>query len=132
MNNVDFRYVFVGIESPEDEILKLAGKKQNVNRSVVDAVRKISFYGMVVNGGFIIGFDNESDRTAENLIKTIQDSGVSMAMLGMLYAAPNTQLTRRLKREGRLFAEGTIQRDANTEVKSLLKVCGKAGINKTR
>jgi hypothetical protein len=40
------------------------------------------------------------------MIDLIQDTGICMAMVGMLVALPNTQLSRRLKREGRLFWGG--------------------------
>ena len=116
MQDVDFRFVFIGIETPDNEILKMTNKKMNVNVPITSAIRKIYSYGMIVNAGFIIGFDNETDRTAENMIKCIQDSGICMAMLGMLYALPKTQLTRRLKREGRLFEDGSTLRDIDTEI----------------
>lgn len=103
MKDVDFRYVFLGIETPENETLALNHKNQNVNKSVTDAVRKIMSYGIVCNGGFIIGFDSDSPAIAQNMISCIQDSGVTMAMVGLLYGLPNTQLTRRLESEGRLF-----------------------------
>jgi radical SAM superfamily enzyme YgiQ (UPF0313 family) len=114
MKDVDFRFVFLGIETPEDEILKLTNKTININRPIVKAVNKISSYGMIVNAGFIIGFDNETDQTAESMIQCIQDSGICMAMVGKLYALPETQLTRRLKREGRLFENSSTLRDNNT------------------
>jgi radical SAM superfamily enzyme YgiQ (UPF0313 family) len=107
MKDVDFRFVFIGIETPEDDILKLTNKKINIDRPIVDSVNKISSYGMIVNAGFIIGFDNETEQTAENMIECIQDSGICMAMVGKLYALPKTQLTRRLEREGRLFEIGS-------------------------
>ena len=114
MKDVDFRFVFLGIETPEDEILKLTNKTININRPIVKAVNKISSYGMIVNGGFIIGFDNETDQTAESMIQCIQDSGICMAMVGKMYALPETQLTRRLQREGRLFENSSTLRDNNT------------------
>jgi len=116
MQDVDFRYVFVGVETPEDEALKQAQKTQNVNRPLTENMRKIYAHGMIVNGGFILGFDSETDRTADKMIRCIQDSGICMAMLGTLYALPNTQLTRRLRREGRLFEDGSKQRDNGTEI----------------
>jgi radical SAM superfamily enzyme YgiQ (UPF0313 family) len=103
MQDCDFRYVFLGIETPENNTLALTNKTQNVNRPVTEAVRKILSYGMVSNGGYIIGFDSESSRIAANMIDSIQESGISMAMIGLLYALPNTQLTRRLEAENRLF-----------------------------
>ncbi|UCF63434.1 MAG: DUF4070 domain-containing protein, partial [bacterium] len=116
MKDVDFRYVFIGIESPDNEILKSTQKTLNVNKNIVESVKKINSYGMIVNAGFIIGFDNESDDTADNMIKFIQESGICMAMLGRLYALPNTQLTKRLREEGRLLEEGSKIRDIDTDV----------------
>ena len=103
MQDCDFRYVFLGIETPENDTLALNNKNQNVNKPIGDAVRKILSYGMVSNGGYIIGFDSESRQVASNMINSIQESGICMAMIGLLYALPNTQLTRRLEAEGRLF-----------------------------
>jgi len=113
MKDVDFRYVFLGIETPENETLAYNQKKQNVNKSVTDAVKKIMSYGMVCNGGFIIGFDTDSANIADVMISCIQKSGISMAMLGFLYGLPNTQLTRRLEKEGRLFQNSSKAVDDN-------------------
>jgi radical SAM superfamily enzyme YgiQ (UPF0313 family) len=107
MKDVDFRYVFLGIETPENETLKFNQKTQNVNKSIEDAVRKLLSYGIVSNGGYIIGFDSESRQIADNMINSIQNSGICMAMISLLYALPNTQLTRRLESEGRLFLQAS-------------------------
>jgi radical SAM superfamily enzyme YgiQ (UPF0313 family) len=107
MREVDFRYVFLGIETPEDDTLKLNRKTQNVNKSVSEAVMKLLSYGIVSNGGFIIGFDSESKQIADRMIDSVQTSGICMAMVGLLYALPNTQLTRRLDSEGRLFKQSS-------------------------
>ncbi len=103
MRDCDFRYVFVGIESPDYRALARAGKIQNLNVSAPDAVRTIASYGIMVHGGFILGMDGEPPDIARNLIELIDDAGICMAMVGTLYALPNTQLERRLQREGRLF-----------------------------
>jgi len=116
MKDVDFRYVFIGIETPEETALIMTNKTANVNKPVTATVRKINSYGMIVNAGFIIGFDHESDQIAENMISCIQDSGISIAMLGMLYALPDTKLSRRLKVEGRLFEESSKQKANQTMI----------------
>jgi radical SAM superfamily enzyme YgiQ (UPF0313 family) len=105
MKDADFRGVFLGIETPDDEVLSRTQKGQNVNRPIPPLIKKINGYGMIVHAGFILGFDNETGRTAEVLCQCIQDSGIPLAMLGLLYALPNTQLTRRLRSEGRLFPD---------------------------
>ena len=39
------------------------------------------------------------------MISCIEDTGIVMAMVGLLVALPNTQLTKRLHREGRLLSD---------------------------
>jgi len=112
MRDNDFRYVFIGIETAEEHILDKTSKQLAVDVTVEEAVKIISSYGMIVNGGFILGFDNEDEFTAGNLISCIQNTGICMAMVGTLYALPNTQLTRRLEREGRLLSHGSTLVDA--------------------
>ncbi len=116
MSDADFRLVFTGLETPEDDVLERANKKTNMNRSIVDATKKISSYGMVVNAGFIIGFDNENGQTAKKMNALIQDTGICTAMLGLLYALPNTKLTSRLRQEGRLFEEFSVFTDNTTQI----------------
>jgi len=116
MRDVDFRLVFTGLETPENEVLEKVSKKINMNRSIVEATKKISSYGMVVNAGFIIGFDNENGQTANRMNGFIQDTGICVAMLGLMYALPNTKLTKRLQQEGRLFEEFSIFTDNKTQI----------------
>lgn len=103
MRSCEFRQVFIGIESSEKDILKAIQKPHNTQISIPEAVQKLNSYGFTVNTGFILGFDNETEHSAQNMIITIEESGIVLAMLGFLYALPNTQLTRRLKKEGRFL-----------------------------
>jgi radical SAM superfamily enzyme YgiQ (UPF0313 family) len=116
MQESDFRYVFVGIESPDEDVLVEAHKGQNRRVSVVDAVRILASHGIIVNGGFVLGFDSETEHTAGNMIDLIQDTGICSALVSTLTALPNTQLSRRLEREGRLFAGGLIVADPTVDV----------------
>jgi radical SAM superfamily enzyme YgiQ (UPF0313 family) len=103
MKDADFRYVFLGIETPDNDTLALNNKSQNVNKSIEEAVMKILSFGIVSNGGYIMGFDSDRPQIAEQMIASIQDSGICMTMIGLLSSLPGTQLTRRLQRENRLF-----------------------------
>jgi len=106
MRDCDFRYVFVGIESPEDAVLAQASKTQNRSVSVPGAVRTLVEHGLIVNGGFILGMDGESSSAARSVAGLIEEAGICLAMVGTLYALPKTRLTRRLEQEGRLFHGG--------------------------
>jgi radical SAM superfamily enzyme YgiQ (UPF0313 family) len=103
MRDLDFRYLFIGIESPEDAILSATRKSQNLHRDLVADLHKIYDHGIVVNGGFILGFDDETTTSARSMIDVIEAGNIVMSMVGLLYALPNTQLTRRLQKEGRLL-----------------------------
>ena len=60
---------------------------------------------MSVTAGFIVGFDTEKGSIADPMIDLIEEANIPIAMVGLLYALPNTQLTRRLAREGRLYVD---------------------------
>jgi radical SAM superfamily enzyme YgiQ (UPF0313 family) len=104
MQRAGFRRVFLGIETPDEASLKEAQKGQNTKRDLLAGVRKIQSYGMEVMGGFIIGFDNDPPDIFEKQIDFVTNSAIPMAMIGMLTALPDTQLWRRLEKEGRLLA----------------------------
>ena len=107
MRQAGFRRVFLGIETPVEESLKEAQKGQNLRRGLLDSVRRIQGYGMEVMAGFIVGFDNDPEDVFERQIKFIRESAIPLAMVGLLTALPETQLWRRLEREGRLLAESS-------------------------
>jgi radical SAM superfamily enzyme YgiQ (UPF0313 family) len=107
MRRAHFRRVFLGIETPVEASLKEAQKGQNMRRDLLDSVRKIQSYGMEVMAGFIVGFDNDPDDIFERQIEFIRESAIPLAMVGLLTALPDTQLWRRLDREGRLLVEST-------------------------
>ncbi len=107
MRQAGFRRVFLGIETPVEESLKEAQKYQNTRHSLLDSVRKIQSYGLEVMAGFIVGFDNDPENIFERQLKFIRESAIPLAMVGLLTALPDTQLWRRLQREGRLLAESS-------------------------
>lgn len=106
MREAGFRRVFLGIETPVEESLKEAQKSQN-RGNLLESVRKIQSYGMEVMAGFIIGFDNDPEDIFERQIDFIRKSAIPLAMVGLLNALPDTQLWKRLEREGRLLGEAS-------------------------
>jgi radical SAM superfamily enzyme YgiQ (UPF0313 family) len=102
MVRAGFNSVFVGIETPDDACLTECSKSQNRNRDLTSCVKKIQEYGMEVMGGFIVGFDSDSETIFNRMIKFIQDSGVVTAMVGLLNAPIGSKLYERLHKEGRI------------------------------
>ncbi len=104
MRRVDFRFVFMGIETPDPDLLAVTQKKVNSMKPIVERVHHVYRHGISISAGFILGFDNEKPGTADAMITCIEETGIMLAMVGLLSALPNTQLTRRLMREGRMIS----------------------------
>lgn len=105
LQKAGFFSVFIGIESPDPDVLIATRKKQNTRRDIAKSVHRIYDAGIWVLAGFIVGFDEENDHVAEEISALIEEAAIPVAMTGLLYALPNTQLTRRLAKEGRLHAD---------------------------
>lgn len=99
--------LFIGIESPDSKSLEECNKSQNKNRDLVSVVKKLQNAGFIVQGGFIVGFDNDKPSIFQNQIEFIQKSGIVTAMVGLLNALPKTKLYQRLKDAGRLVDESS-------------------------
>jgi radical SAM superfamily enzyme YgiQ (UPF0313 family) len=102
MVDAGFDQVFIGIETPDEASLSECSKRQNKNRDLVEDVKRIQRAGLQVQGGFIVGFDNDTPSIFQRQIDFIQKSGIVTAMVGLLQAPPGTRLYERLKKEGRL------------------------------
>ncbi len=105
MVKAGFEAVFIGIESPNEESLVECNKTQNRNRDLISSVKKIQSAGLEVQGGFIVGFDNDPPSIFEKLTDFIQDSGIVTAMVGLLNAPKGTKLQKRLENEGRMLKD---------------------------
>ncbi len=101
----NFGWVFIGIESPDEESLKETGKLQNLRHDMLESVHRIYRSGIDVFGGFIVGFDNDTLETFDRQYRFITASGIQVAMVGLLSALPHTPLYQRLQREGRLIPQ---------------------------
>lgn len=102
-SEANFKWVFIGIESPDEESLKETKKYQNTRQDILTSVRKIYSYGIDIYAGFIIGFDNDTTKTFDTQYQFIMKSGIQAAMIGLLTALPKTPLYERLEKEGRLI-----------------------------
>jgi radical SAM superfamily enzyme YgiQ (UPF0313 family) len=94
--------VFIGIESPDENVLHASHKYHNIKNPPVESLRNIKHNGMGVMGSFIIGLDGETTGAGERICAFLEQTAIPVAMLGVLQAAPHTKLWHRLEKEGRL------------------------------
>ncbi len=104
MSRADFSQVFLGIETPDEESLKLTGKTQNVAADLNKVCRKINEAGIQIIAGCIIGFDNEKQGADQRLIEFASRNKIPEMFGTLLQAGPGTDLWRRLEREDRLIS----------------------------
>jgi radical SAM superfamily enzyme YgiQ (UPF0313 family) len=116
MVEAGFDAVFVGIETPDEQSLAECNKKQNKNRDMVESVKLIQRAGLQVQGGFIVGFDNDTPSIFQRQIDFIQNSGIVTAMVGLLQAPKGTKLYKRLQKEGRLLGNMSGNTDGTTNI----------------
>ncbi len=105
MVQAGFDTVFVGIETPNEASLTECSKNQNKGRDLVESVKQLQRAGLQVQGGFIVGFDNDTPSIFQQQIDFIQKSGIVTAMVGLLQAPLGTHLYERMQKEGRLVNE---------------------------
>jgi len=103
----NFGWVFIGIESPDEESLKETLKFQNTRSDILTSIQNVYSYGIEVLAGFIIGFDNDTLKTFDLQYNFIQNSGIQTAMVGLLTAVPKTPLYERLEKDGRLIKDAS-------------------------
>lgn len=101
--DANFKWVFIGIESPDAESLKETKKFQNTRSDILSSIRKVYSYGIEIYGGFIVGFDNDTMKIFDKQYDFITQSGIQAAMVGLLTALPKTPLYERLEKDGRLI-----------------------------
>jgi len=107
MVEAGFTSVFIGIETPDEAGLTACNKKQNNNRDLLACVKKLQRSGLQVMGGFIVGFDTDTQNIFQKQIEFIQQSGIVTAMVGLLQAPHGTELYQRMKQENRLVKESS-------------------------
>jgi radical SAM superfamily enzyme YgiQ (UPF0313 family) len=99
----NFSAVFLGIETPDTDSLSMTQKFQNTRKSLIESVQTINQAGLRVMAGFIIGFDGEKPGAGDRIIDFVEATAIPQALLSMLQALPNTALSHRLQKEGRLL-----------------------------
>ena len=100
--------VFIGLESVNEETLKLFHKHSTLekNRSAIAAFEEA---GIHVHGMFVLGSDADTPETLSETLEFARESGLTTTQFFALTALPGPPLTRRLAEEKRIFAWGDWQ-----------------------
>ncbi|MDQ0151069.1 B12-binding domain-containing radical SAM protein [Eubacterium multiforme] len=99
------RSAFIGFESINNYNLIQANKKSNIGKNYAEAIKKLDELGIMINGSFIFGLDNDDldvfDRTTEWAI----NSGITTATNHILTPYPGTAIYDSLDKSNRIITK---------------------------
>lgn len=98
-------YWYIGFESFSQKSLNASNKHHNQVEMYLPSLKKIKEYGMIVNGSFIFGFDEDTVDIFEITSQKLDDLGIDMAEFHVITPFPGTALYTRLKNEKRILTE---------------------------
>ena len=99
-------WVFIGIETPNQESLRETKKRQNVGVDMTEQIRAFLERGVSVTGGMIVGFDHDGPDIFERQFEFAMSLPVPIFSVGALVAPVATPLFERMQSAGRLIRGG--------------------------
>jgi len=97
--------IFLGLETPNVGSLKDMGKADNLRVNLYDTVKKIHDAGILITGGFLVGFDSDNQDAFRRILDFVFEANIEMCQYLLLLPIPGTPVYRMLEREGRLLKE---------------------------
>ncbi|MDJ0847191.1 MAG: radical SAM protein [Myxococcota bacterium] len=97
------RSLFVGFETLDPRSLAAQRKPQNLHRDYAAAVRRLHDLGVMVNGSFVFGMDEDDPAVFARTVEWAVEQGIETATFHILTPYPGTALFRRMQAEGRIL-----------------------------
>src|SRR5215204_600912 len=97
------RSLFVGFETLNRTNLVQQHKYQNLNRDYNQAIRRLHDLGVMVNGSFVFGMDDDDETVFSRTVDWAVGQGIETATFHILTPYPGTALYKRMEAEKRIF-----------------------------
>ncbi len=97
------RSLFVGFETLASGNLQAQRKLQNLNQDYDAAVRRLHRLGVMVNGSFVFGMDEDDESVFDRTVEWAVSQGIETATFHILTPYPGTALYQRMQNQGRLL-----------------------------
>jgi radical SAM superfamily enzyme YgiQ (UPF0313 family) len=97
------RSLFVGFETTNISNLQGQRKMQNLGYDYSHAVRRLRELGVMVNGSFVFGMDDDDESVFSRTVDWAVSQGIETATFHILTPYPGTALHERMHRDGRIF-----------------------------
>ena len=110
------KQLFIGFESISQKSLDNAQKGFNRTNEYANIVERIHAYGIAIQAGFVLGFDEDMPDVFDKTINFLESSGIQNATFHILTPYPGTPLYERLKAEGRILSHDWAKYNARIDV----------------
>jgi len=97
------RSLFVGFETLNEKALRAQAKFQNLHRDYGAAVRRLHDLGVMVNGSFVFGMDEDDEGVFARTVDWAIGVGIETATFHILTPYPGTALFQRMEKDGRIL-----------------------------
>lgn len=97
------RSLFVGFETLDAGNLRQAAKYQNLKRDYNAAIATLRDLGVMVNGSFVFGMDEDDPSVFGRTVEWAVQQGIETATFHIMTPYPDTGLYMRIEAEGRLL-----------------------------
>src|SRR6266568_2464994 len=99
------RSLFVGFETLNPANLQEQHKYQNLNRDYSTAIRRLHDLGVMVNGSFVFGMDEDDETVFDRTVEWGIEQGIETATFHILTPYPSTALYQRMHARGRMTSD---------------------------
>jgi len=96
------RSLFVGFETFDERNLLSSNKKQNLARDYAAVTRRLSDLGIMINGSFVFGMDEDDESVFARTVDWAVEHGVTTATFHIQTPYPGTRLYQELAAQGRI------------------------------
>ncbi len=96
------RSLFVGFETFSPRNLADSNKKQNLARDYAEVTRRLSGLGIMINGSFVFGMDDDGPDVFDRTVDWAVRHGVTTSTFHIQTPYPGTRLHRAMAAQGRI------------------------------
>jgi len=95
--------LLIGMESINQESQRFVSKGINLAKDYVELMQRLHHAGILVQGCFAFGADNEDASVFERTVELVQKAQIDLPRYSILTPFPTTQYYRQLEAEGRII-----------------------------
>jgi radical SAM superfamily enzyme YgiQ (UPF0313 family) len=99
------RSLFIGFETLDPANLMGANKRHNIARDYRRAIQRLSELGVMINGSFVFGLDQDDRHVFQRTVDWALEMGLTTSTFHILTPYPGTRLYSELRQAGRITSE---------------------------